>query len=134
MKILLAITVLFLTTTFVFAQEWVLIGNTRGGDTFYLDKSSINKKDNLSTVNEKQVFKFSQFSQNGNLYDQTLLIKKYDCTNMNFTIIEAIGQDLNGNTIFKENFDKYYEGNPSKRWLKVGPESLFLKSYEIACK
>ncbi len=134
MKILLAVLTLFITISLAYAEDWEPIGNTRSGDTFYIDKSSINKKDNLSTVTEKQVFKFAQISQNGNIYDQTVLIKIYDCSNMNFTIKEAIGQDSKGNTVFNENFDKYYEGNPSKRWLKVGPSSLFLKSYELACK
>jgi len=134
MKILLAVLTLFLTISLAYAEDWEPIGNTRSGDTFYIDKSSINKKDNLSTVTEKQVFKFAQISQNGNVYDQIVLIKIYDCSNMNFTIKEAIGQDINGNTVFTENFEKYYEGNPSKRWLKVGPGSLFLKSYKLACK
>ena len=134
MKILLAVLTLFLTISLAYAEDWEPIGNTRSGDTFYIDKSSINKKDNLSTVTEKQLFKFAQISQNGNVYDQTVLIKIYNCSNMNFTITEVIGQDINGNTVFTENLEKYYGGNPSKRWLKVGPSSLFSKSYELACK
>jgi len=134
MKIFLILLPVFIFVSFAYAEDWALIGNTRSGDTFYLDKASINKNDNLSTVNEKQVFNFPQISQNGNIFDQTLLKKIYNCSNMNFTIKEVIGQDSKGNTVFQDSFDKYYQGNPSKKWLKVGPSSLFLKSYELACK
>ena len=134
MKTILFFLLFLISASLVYAEDWELIGNTRSGDTFYLDKSTIEKKDNLVTVNEKQVFKFAQISQNGNFFDQTLLVKRYDCTNRNFTILEVMGQDKNGNMIFSDTFEKYYEGNPSKRWLKVGPDSLFLKSYEIVCR
>ncbi len=134
MKIFLILLLLCISVFFAYAEDWALIGNTRSGDTFYLDKSSINKKGNLSTVNEKQVFKFAQISQNGNFFDQTLLVKVYDCSNKTFTINEVFGQDRNGNTVFSEKFEKYYEGNPSKKWLKLGPDSLFTKSYELVCK
>ena len=53
---------------------------------------------------------------------------------MKFTITEVRGQDNKGNTLFTENFDKYYEGNPSKKWLMVSQGSIFFKSYEKACK
>ncbi len=133
MKIFLALLIAAVPVSYSFAEDWMLIGNTRSGDTFYLDKSSINKKNNLSTVNEKQVFKFAQISQNGNFYDQTLLVKVYDCSSRTFTITEVFGQDRNGNTVFNENFDKYYQENPSKKWLSVGPGSLFLKALDTAC-
>ena len=134
MKILFSLLFLLIITSFAYAGDWELIGNTRSGDTFYLDKSSVKKDGNLRTVNEKQVFKFAQISQNGNFYDQTVLVKIYDCSSMNFTIKEVTGQDRNGNTIFTDTFEKYYEGNPSKRWLKAGPGSLFRKSLDIVCK
>ncbi len=53
---------------------------------------------------------------------------------MKFTITEVMGQDNKGNTLFTDNFDKYYEENPSKKWLAVSPSSIFYKSYELACK
>lgn len=134
MKIFLTMLLVTISISLAYADKWEYLGNTRSGDNFYLDKSSIKKKDNLGYVTEKQVFNFQQISRDGNIYDQTILFKIYNCSNMKFTIKEVMGQDTKGNTLFTENFEKYYEGNPSKRWLKVGPSSIFLKSYEMACK
>lgn len=133
MKIFLLVLILIISNTYLYAADWTLIGNTRSGDSFYIDKSSIKKKDSLSTVKEKQIFNFTQISQNGNVYDQTVLIKTYDCSNRSFSILEAIGQDTDGKTVFNEKFVKFYEQNPSKKWQKLGSNSLFLKSYNIAC-
>ena len=134
MKFLLTILLVTISISFAYADKWEYLGNTRSGDNFYLDKSSIKKKDNLGYVTEKQVFNFPQISRDGNIYDQTILFKIYDCSNKNFTIKKVTGQDNKGNPVFNENFDKYYEGNPSKKWLKVSPSSIFFKSYETACK
>jgi len=133
MKIFLLVLILIISNTYLYAADWTFIGNTRSGDSFYIDKSSIKKKNSLSTVKEKQIFNFKQISQNGNVYDQTVLIKTYDCSNRNFSILEAIGQDIDGKTVFNEKFVKFYEQNPSKKWQKLGSNSLFLKSYNIAC-
>lgn len=133
MKIFLLVLILIISNTYLYAADWTLIGNTRSGDSFYIDKSSIKKKNSLSTVKEKQIFNFTQISQNGNFYDQTVLIKTYDCSNRSFSILEAIGQDIDGKTVFNEKFVKFYEKNPSKKWQKLGSNSLFLKSYNIAC-
>jgi hypothetical protein len=133
MKIFLLVLILIISNTYLYAADWTFIGNTRAGDSFYIDKSSIKKKDSLSTVKEKQIFNFKQISQNGNVYDNIVLIKTYDCSNRSFSILEAIGQDIDGKTVFNEKFVKFYEQNPSKKWQKVGSNSLFLKSYNIAC-
>ena len=134
MKLLFTVLLFTISISFAYADKWEYLGNTRSGDNFYLDKSSVKKKGNLGYVTEKQVFNFQQISRDGNIYDQTILLKIYDCSNMKFTITEVRGQDNKGNTLFTENFDKYYEGNPSKKWLMVSQGSIFFKSYEKACK
>ena len=133
MKSLLLFIIILLSPAAVYASDWVLVGNTRSGDTFYIDKSSIMKEDGKSTVKELQVFNFPQITQSGNIFKQTLLVKVYDCGNQNFTIIEATGQDESGKTVFKENFDQYHQQNPQKRWQKLSDGSMFRKSYKIAC-
>lgn len=133
MKPLFLIPIFFLYPSSLYASDWVLVGNTRSGDTFYIDKSSVVKEEGKSTVRELQVFNFPQISRSGNIFKQTLLVKIYDCGNKNFSILEAEGQDEDGKTVFTEKLDEYYRQNPQKKWQKLTPDSIFLKSYKIAC-
>ena len=74
-KILLFI--FLLVPVYAYSAEWILIGNTTSGDTFYIDETSVKKNQQLSTVREKQAFKFSQLSRDGSLYNETVLVKTY---------------------------------------------------------
>ena len=131
-KILLLI--FLLTPVYAYSAEWVLIGNSTSGDTFYIDETSVKKSQQLSTVREKQSFKFSQLSKNGSIYNETVLVKTYDCGNQTFSILEAMGYDSSGNLVFNEKFEKFYSQNPDKRWSSLTSNSLFVKSFNIACK
>ena len=133
MRYYLFLTILLLPT-FAFAADWVLLGNTRAGDTFYVDKSSVKKSDKMRTVEEKQVFRFSQISKNGSIYNEAVLVKSYDCEKKAFTLIEVTGKDSKGNTVFNERFENYYKQNPEKKWTRLSAGSLFVKSYDIACR
>ena len=119
---------------YAYPAEWILIGTTISGDTFYIDETSAKKRENFSTVREKQEFKFSQLSQNGSIYKEMVLVKTYNCGNQTFTILEAIGYDDNGKTVFNEKFETFYTQNPDKRWSPLTSNSIFLKSYNIACR
>ena len=130
-RILLLIFILF--PGFAYSADWILIGSTVAGDTFYVDETSVKKSENFSTVREKQVFKFSQLSKNGSIYSETVLIKTYDCANQTFSILEAIGYDENGSVVFNEKFEQFYKQNPDKRWGALTSSSLFMKSYNVAC-
>jgi len=132
LKILLFI--FLLLPAYAHSAEWVLIGNTTSGDTFYIDETSVKRNRQLSTVREKQAFKFSQLSRDGSIYKETVLVKTYNCENRTFSIREAIGYDEKGNLVFNEKFEQFYTQNPDRRWNALTPNSIFLKSYDIACR
>ena len=121
------LTILLLIPVYAHSAEWILIGNSTTGDTFYIDETSVQKHQQLSTVREKQI------SRNGSIYKETVLVKTYDCENQTFSILEAMGYDSSGNLVFSEKFEKYYSQNPEKRWNSLTSKSLFSKSYNIAC-
>ena len=117
-----------------YSAEWVLIGKSPSGDNFYIDETSVKRSQGLSTVKERQEFMFGQISRDGNIYIETVLVKTYNCSNQTFSILEAVGYDNGGNAVFSEKFEQYYIQNPDKRWSSISPNSMFVKSYNIACK
>jgi hypothetical protein len=121
-KKLFSFLLLFLLTKIGFAQDWIYVGNSTSGISYYIRNSAVTET-GYKRVWSKQLAKVLSYQKKGKTHKLTngycLELREYDCDSKQIKLISWAYYNARGEVVHSVNLQEY-----ETEWVDVIPDSI----------